>query len=240
MLTWEKIYQLQQMEKAIVDRKNDKNLIHKYNTLKKEKEIIQREFEFLKKEKESLETFNKPTKTLESEIEEIKRLSKEHEVKLYSGDITNNKELLIAKEQLDQYQTSIANLEDDLIKLMEEQEKGKEELAEKTNLLREKRNNFNKKYNEYQTTKKNDSIEISELEEELFKLKNSLLEEERDNLALYESLKGKYSLGVLAKLENGICLGCHMGVSFEVIKDLKKLDHKEPVYCNNCGRIVIQ
>lgn len=240
MLAWEKLYKLQQMEKAIEAKNKNKELLSNYNSLKKEKEVIQKEINITKETKINLESLIRDIRQLEKEIDDIKKLAEEHERKLYSGDITNNKELVTAKEHLDQYQSSIISLEETLLKLMEEQEQLTKDIEARSSLIRRNRDKFSQDFNEYQALKEKEIKEISEQVEEIFKLKQLLAVEARESLKIYEEFKKKYASVVIVKLDKGICSGCHMGVSFEVMKELRKLNLNEPVYCNNCGRIVIQ
>jgi hypothetical protein len=53
----------------------------------------------------------------------------------------------------------------------------------------------------------------------------------------YRKLSGKFQDGKpLAVLEKGVCSGCHMGVSFDLLKKAKTDSHN--LRCDNCGRML--
>ncbi|MFZ5640214.1 MAG: zinc ribbon domain-containing protein [Bacillota bacterium] len=190
-------------------------------TLKKKVEAYEQEKKFLKQKEDEAA----------GQEEKIEALTKE----LYSGQADNVKELAGAAARLDELKESLGMLDDEVISLMEKLEGQKQALMAETAELNAKKKRFRQLRQQYQAKKDEISAEIEQIPTRQEALVKGVTPE---IIALYQGLQGKFPDGlVIADTRNGICSGCHMGVSFDIIKQLKS-DGKI-IYCDHCGRILL-
>jgi uncharacterized protein len=238
MFIWEKLFRYQQLEKKLEELKKDKKLKEQYLGLKEEKVRLEKKIEEFQQAKASNLAIDKLIKKLEQEIDKISTMAKEQEKRLYSGEITNNHELILAKEHFDKFQVPINELEGKLYNLMEEKEAKNTEIQLFIAEIKREKEEFDVKHGAFQEEKSQKTEQQTTLEQE-GKILLEELEKANRVIDIYKQLKTRFA-DPIAKLNNGICSGCRIGVSYETLKLLGSSKGGEPIRCSNCERVIIQ
>lgn len=230
-----KLWEIQQLD--LKKKVLEKQLRHlpAVNELKRLKVDIETGQEALKKKKETYDRDKKFLNQKEDEAagqrEKYEALSKE----LYGSDSSNAKELAGATAKLDELKEKVDLLDDEIIGLMEKVADQKQVIQEDTAELNTKKDSFRQIRQEYRTQKNEICTELEKLPGEQAALSKGIASEK---MALYQKMHAEFPDGiVVAVAKKGICAGCHMGVSFDIINQLK-LDTKI-IYCDHCGRILL-
>ena len=154
---------------------------------------------------------------------------------LYSGEITNVKELESAKKNLETEQMKIANLEEKALVLMEKIDGVESKIKAMVKELEIKKARFRDINKGYISQKDNIVKSIREIDEGLDTAKQGL---SKELLEAFETQCRRFTDGRgISLLKNGICTGCHMSVSFDLLKKAKNVNRK--IVCDNCGRWLI-
>lgn len=231
-----KIWEVQQLEIKKTDLEKQLKHLPAAKELKKLKAEIEAGQEQLKKKKEDYDRDKKRLKHKEDEAsaqrEKIEELSKD----LYDGySGSNAKELAGAAAKLDDLKRKLGHMDDEIISQMEKAENRKQDILTDMDELNIKKDSFRQLNREYQAQKDEISAELEKIPGQ----KDALTKEvDPEKLALYQKLAPDFPDGVvIAEAKNGICAGCRMGVSFDVMKHLKA--DGRIIYCDNCGRILM-
>ncbi|TEB15422.1 putative zinc ribbon domain protein [Pelotomaculum sp. FP] len=152
--------------------------------------------------------------------------------KLYSGTITNIKEINTSKIKLDSLKSVVNKTEDEILNIMEHLDSLRAQLEKKSVELNKKADEFRKMHGTYLANQQKIKSVLAQLPLSRQKILDKL---DIDLWNKYQEMKKRFN-DPLAKVEKGICLGCRMGISFN---DLRLLKHgADLVYCSNCGRLL--
>lgn len=152
--------------------------------------------------------------------------------KLYSGAITNVKEINSSNIKLDSLKDIVKKTEDDILSMMEQMDSLRALLEKKSEDLNKKADEFRKMHGTYLANQQKIKTVLAQLPLSRQKILDKL---DIDLWNKYQEMKKRFH-DPLAKVEKGICLGCRMGISFN---DLRLLKHGENlVHCSNCGRLL--
>lgn len=171
---------------------------------------------------------------LEGEIELVEQKTSKEEQRMYSGGVSNPKELSSLQAEVESLKRKRSGLEDDLLEVMEQRE-GATETVER---LTKERDEAQKEAEELRAR----VTELtSEIDEELTQHggnRDGIAPEIPDDLlSLYDKLR-EQKMGVgAAALRAGTCEGCHTKLpqrEWERIRAEKGLQR-----CENCRRIVV-
>lgn len=228
-MLWELQNLLKEEDKLLKELKN----LSQVTRLKSLKEEIEKSQKALQQQKEIYQKKTRPIKHLEDEIEAIKVKQKEISSLLYSGEITNVKELESTNSKLDTLNQEISQLENQLIELMEEKENLYNGLQEENSANNVKKDEYRNLRGQYQQAK-----EALQQQMDNFPAKKDDLLAQIDSLYLdiYNDLRKRFNFSAVAKVDNNICSGCHMRISFDLQKKLRNAD--EVLYCDICGRMI--
>ena len=165
-------------------------------------------------------------KGLEGEIKAV-------EGQLYSGRITNPKELASFEDKLGHLKGRQSKLEDDLLENMLENEEAETALAES-------REDLTRVETEWQAEQSDLTEKRDTLEEELTSLRaeQGTLREtiSADDLDVFEDLRRRKGGRGTVKIVDGACQGC--GVSLPMSKVEAAYGTDELVFCGSCERIL--
>ncbi len=169
-------------------------------------------------------------KSTESKIREI-------EGRMYSGKVTNPKELESLSQEVEMLKRNQDRLETRELELLDEQEAAKETAA-KARIL------FQRKQKEYDDIVAESSARRKELEEQLAEAR-SLREEAAARLRgsseelyrRYESLRGKLGGVAVAPVRDGCCGVCKVRVSDHEMKAISR--GESVVICDSCARMLV-
>ncbi len=178
-----------------------------------------------------LEEIKKKQRDVEWEIDDIGGKLSSVQESLYSGKITNPKELSSLQHEVEGFKDKRDTLEERALDIMEQVEATTEELA----VLKHQLGEVEKKWRQQQ---KQLTGEIEELKISLQKLEKvrQQVETEIDakTVDCYRKLRQKRGMAV-ARVEQGICRGCGILLS---TAELQRVKGESLIMCNSCGRIL--
>jgi predicted nucleic acid-binding Zn-ribbon protein len=201
--------------------------------------------------KELQEKVKEGEKELQTLLQMIERTEKEvHVLEEKSGNLArqieiNKEKLYQAKgsslKELLSLQQSVLNLETEgeeteekywqLLKKIEACKSKKEQYQEMVKVWQEE---FQDGVNEYQAVKNQAGLKIAEIKSKQEEICEQLWPEIK---VAYQEVEKQYPFDFVAKLHQGSCLGCYIGVSAVLKRSV--VEAKKVQYCDHCGRILI-
>jgi len=171
---------------------------------------------------------------LELEIEGLSTKITASEKRLYSGSVTNPKELSDLQDEIASLKRRCSALEDQLLEAMVYSEEAQATLATCRTALAD----TEASWQEAQSALKN---ELSELEARLITAQD---ERERlrpaiaaDDLALYDKVRDRCGSITVTTLRDGVCGYCAVAPSSTKLARIR--NGRELLQCGNCGRILL-
>jgi predicted nucleic acid-binding Zn-ribbon protein len=171
---------------------------------------------------------------LELEIQGLADKTSRSEQRLYSGAVTNPKELTDLQAKVASLRRRRQKLEDDLLEAMIEREETEAAQAQAQQHLDEVRTSWSAQQADLMA-------EQEELEQRLEEIKQARAELlpsiDADDLETYQSLRRRKGGLAVTQITNDACGVCGLAVS----PNLKwQLRHEGMVTCTNCERIIVQ
>lgn len=175
-------------------------------------------------------------KRVDDEVELLKAKRTGFDTKLYSGTVSNPRELQDLQEEIASLSRRISQLEDDEIEIMEQVEPVEARLAE-LQAERTQRQAALESAEQHLTV---DEAEVlAAIDAEVGLRAASVEPVPADLLEEYDKLRiGLRGIGV-ARLVGSQCGGCHLGLSAMETARLHKLPAGEIAHCEECGRILV-
>jgi predicted nucleic acid-binding Zn-ribbon protein len=172
---------------------------------------------------------------LEDEITTLNDKAAQHDKALYSGSITNPRELQAMQDEIAALKRRIGQLEDQELELMEQIEPLDADLSR----LAQEREAADASATALRAGIAEDEVAI---DAELDRLRAARATEsaaiEAELLSEYETLRSQNGGIGIARLVGGSCGGCHLGLSAVEVDRLKKLPPDAPAHCEECGRLL--
>jgi predicted nucleic acid-binding Zn-ribbon protein len=222
------LYSLQSIELEIESQ--EQALVQSRARLGESRELIGAREERLRAEK-SLEALEKKQHDAEWEIEDIAGKLQKTERALYSGSITNPKELASLQHEAEGFKKQRQDLEESALEIMEQVEAAAaslEKLSQKLEAVEA----------EWRREQQQLSADIEKLESSISALKDerqaALAAIDAEALAVYNRLRRQKGLAV-ARVEQGTCRGCRISLS---TAELQRVKGEGLVMCGSCGRIL--
>ncbi|MFW6160989.1 MAG: zinc ribbon domain-containing protein [Acidobacteriota bacterium] len=181
--------------------------------------------------KDKLAENQKKRRDLENQVKDLKEKIAKYKHQL--NEVKTNKEYRSLLKEIDDAQSRIDTLEEEIISELlnaDDIEKEIEETSQKAEEIekvfsQEKENLFKNK------------AESEKNREELVKEKEKVLPRiPQDELALYQQISRKKNGIALSPVNDEFCSMCHMRIRPQVINELKA--RKVIILCENCGRIL--
>ena len=155
------------------------------------------------------------------------------EGKLYSGTITNLRELEGFEKEATFARGHLRELDEKLLETMV----ALDEAQEKLHSLEENCRKDEEQWRVIQTNLTKERKELGETLETLGARRQGLISRVGEQeLDLYEALRQSKSGLAIAKVERGMCRGCRMALPTHQLQRVRTA--REPVLCNSCGRIL--
>lgn len=172
---------------------------------------------------------------LEDEISTLTDKAAQHDKALYSGSVTNPRELQAMQEEIAALKRRISQLEDqelelmeqiepldaDLVRLADEQGAGDEMAVSLRASIAEAEVSIDR--------------ELVQFRAERVELAGGV---DPGLIAEYETLRTQGGGIGIARLAGRSCGGCHLGLSAVELDRLKKLADDEAAHCEECGRLL--
>jgi predicted nucleic acid-binding Zn-ribbon protein len=174
---------------------------------------------------------------LEDEIASLGERANQAEKQLYSGAITNPRELQALQDDVASIRRRVGQLEDEELEVMELTEPVDAERAELTG----ERERLDA---ERARTEAELAASEAELQAEL-----ATVRAEREAAAgkvddelwpEYDALRAQLGGVAIARLAGSTCQGCHLALSAVEIDRIRKLGVDEAVHCEECGRLLVR
>lgn len=228
---WDKLFSLQEVETKIQINLKDKDDLNEKILLedgKKAKESLLNEI------KNAITKYQVQINKIESKIQELQNKKTDIQKKIYGGLVSNVRELQALKNEDDQLEKDINELNNYANKFLSKlslMEENLDKITQEVDILKE---NWNKNFPELE--KKSEDLEIS-IKENMSN-RDILLNSIPDDLSMiYQRLlKAKDNIAV-SKVSAGTCSVCH--VKFPLSTEKELMLGKEIVFCDNCGRILV-
>lgn len=174
---------------------------------------------------------------LEDEIASLTERANQAEKQLYSGSVSNPRELQALQDDIASIRRRISQIEDDELEIMELSEPVDAQRAE----LEAERERLTA-----ETDRLTGALAAAEAEiaEEL-----SAVKAERDEAASgvpdelwaeYDLLRSQLGGIAVARLVGTTCQGCHLQLSAVEVDRIRKLGVDEIVHCEECGRLLVR
>lgn len=172
---------------------------------------------------------------LEDEISTISTKAQQHDATLYSGSVTNPRELQAMQDEIASLKRRIGQLEDQELEIMEQIEPLDADLAQ----LAGQQASLDEQAAALRGTIAEEEVA---LEEQL-----AAARAERDELAggvdpelmaEYEQVRRSSGGIAIARLVSGHCGGCHLALSAVELDRIKHLPPEAPAHCEECGRLL--
>jgi predicted nucleic acid-binding Zn-ribbon protein len=177
----------------------------------------------------------KAQQRLEDDISSISEKAVQHDKALYSGTISNPRELQAMQDEIAALRRRISQLEDQDLELMEQIEPLDADISR----LALERAALDESGSSLRAQIAEDEVAI-DAELAGVKAERDAIAADVDGTLLeeYEALRPKMGGIAIARLVGGSCGGCHLALSAVEVARLKKLPPEEPAWCEECGRLL--
>jgi predicted nucleic acid-binding Zn-ribbon protein len=170
----------------------------------------------------------------EDAVEEVRRKAADVEAKLYSGRVTNPKELSDLNDDLNSLKHLLAMREDALLAVLVETDEAEAQLA-----------GAQSRYADIEAAWKAQQDDLlrekARLEPEMELLRSRREEQspsvDRSSLRLYDLLRARHGGYAVARVERGMCQGCRITLPMSVLQ--KARSGVGLVQCVSCERILL-
>ena len=189
----------------------------------------------LDKAEKALAAYESDVRDCELQLKSIDEKRGNFEKRLYSGAITNPKELSSTEKEIEILKGKQSELDERTLELYDLVEKAKEKVETSRNITQTVETQARKAIKLETTEKARLEAELVELNEQREKAVANITE--KPLLSKYEAIR-KHSGGTgMAKVIDGRCEGCHVAITSFTITNLLKDNQVE--MCENCGRILL-
>lgn len=222
------LYQLQEVDLEI--ESNEQSLKQMVSQLGESQAVVRAQTK-LASEQQRLDELRHQQRSAEWEVDDLVGKITAAEEQLYSGRIKNPKELTNLQHEVNMLKTRRDQLENSALEIMDQVEVAEASAATASG-------EFKKLEAEWRNQQQQLSADIEKLKSKLSDLrhKRQLLSAEIDPQVteVYDKLR-KQKGQAIAKVEQGICRGCRISLSFSELQQARSGDL---VHCSSCGRIL--
>lgn len=179
-----------------------------------------------------LQTLQSQHTTLNLELQSLRNKIKSSENRLYSGKVSNPKELSDLQSEIDSVGRRASGLEDEVLEVMILMEDAETEKSQIDEALAKAEARWETESVALATEKNELALRLNKL---LALRKEQAAAIDAPSLQEYERLAKKKGGKVVVRLRADMCLGCRTTVSANKIKQAKE---GQKVYCGTCDRII--
>ena len=207
----------------------DPSLVKQLKSLKQEIEVLQSQLKDLKGQ---YQRAKEEVNSLERAGVECKEKQGQLNEKIYDGSL-QSKEIKNYQQRLAKLNEELTSSEDQQLEVMQQREDIKGMWEEKKQQLTTVTAQYKTLHENYLQQKEEIKTRATDLAREITELIQEIGTEE---LELFRQLQKKHRRPV-GRVTKDTCSGCHLGISFDKIKQLKTPDGA--VHCNHCGRLLL-
>ncbi len=173
----------------------------------------------------------------EDELAALEDRTKRERDRLYSGEITGTRELLTLQEEVDGLRVRCSTMESDALELME----AIEEIDAQVEALAKGLEAADAEVNAaQQQLAEAEAVVQAEIDQENAARSTEAADIPEAALASYEGLRSQMGGVAVARLRNGTCEGCHLGLSAMEVDRIRHAPVDEMCHCEECGRILVR
>lgn len=170
---------------------------------------------------------------LSLEVSSLRQKAKSSENRLYSGKVTNPKELSDLQQEIESLGRRADALEEEVLEALLYIEEAEAELAEAEEALAATQAKWERSVADLKVEQNEMALRLHKLgsmrKEQAAKIEAPLLKE-------YEQLARKLGGTAVARVRGDMCLGCRLTLSANAIKEARE---GKKTYCSSCGRIIL-
>lgn len=171
-------------------------------------------------------------KDLELELGGVNAKAQQSERRLYSGKVTNPKELTDLQHEIEALGRRRAVLEDEILEVMVQLEEADAANQEAAQILEEMEAAWSTELDKLKAEQKRLAVRINEL---IAQRQQQVQRIDARMLKVYDSTGRQHNGVAVTTLKGGLCTACGVTASAQKVK---KVDEGELVYCGSCGRIL--
>ena len=172
---------------------------------------------------------------IEDEIATVSDKAAQHDKNLYSGSVTNPRELQAMQDEIGALKRRVRQLEDQELELMEQIEPLDADLAK----LAARRSELDASAISIRSGIAEGEVTVdAELTVVRSERNTAAAGIDPELLARYEELRPKSGGIAIARMVGGHCGGCHLALSAMEVDRIRKLPPEEPATCEECGRLL--
>jgi len=187
----------------------------------------------LENERSELLLLEKQQKSMEWEADDLRAKNIPLSNKLYSGATKNPKELIALQQEVEYFKKQIETKEDKALALMGEMDNVQEQVGQRSQEVEQLEKKWQARRQELLTQKSDLEVSSAEGKRKRQTLAETLSATELD---LYEVLRTRNRRPAVAKVEQGMCQGCRIGLPLNKLQQVRM--QQEAVQCSNCERIL--
>jgi len=222
------LYQLQEVDLKL--KSNEQALNQIVSQLGESQTVVRAQIK-LASENQRLDELLREQHSVEWEIDDLTNKLTAVEKKLYSGEVSNSKELTNLQHEIGQMRDKRAQLEDKTLEIMELAELAKANVATMNNELKTSETEWHSQQQQLSAQIEQLKTILSNLED---KRQQLLADIEPKTVEFYDKLKKQRGTAV-AKVEQGICHGCRISLPTTEVQQARS---NSLVQCSSCGRIL--
>ncbi|MFC2007998.1 zinc ribbon domain-containing protein [Chloroflexota bacterium] len=223
--------QLFQLQEVDLEIESDEKTLNQKESQLGDNQIIIKAQAKIAASQQRLDELKQQQHTVGWEMDDVSSKITRAEEQMYSGKITNSKELSGLQHEVNTLKANCDRLETGALELIDAAETAEAELTAENNELV-------KLEGEWQTQQQKLATEIDQFKTRLSDLnskrKQLTVGIDPQTMALYEKVR-KQKGQALARIEQGICLGCRISLASSQLQQARS---SNPAQCSSCGRIL--
>jgi predicted nucleic acid-binding Zn-ribbon protein len=174
---------------------------------------------------------------LEDEIASLTERANQAEKQLYSGTVSNPRELQALQDDVGSIRRRIGQIEDDELEIMELSEPVDAQRAEFTTERERLDAESQRLTGELAASEAEIATELAAVRAERDEAADGVPDE---LWAEYDALRSQLGGVAVARLVGSTCQGCHLALSAVELDRIRKLGVDELVHCEECGRLLVR
>jgi predicted nucleic acid-binding Zn-ribbon protein len=182
----------------------------------------------------ALERLRRRQREFEAQLQDLDARIKPMETRLYDGSIRNPKELTDLQKELDSYKGRRGKLDEQGIALIESVEASTRALEAARSDVERLEAQWREDQASLNATKSKAESELANLDGQRGRRTKGM---DAAALGMYEQLRGSKQGRAVARVERGICQGCHVTLPTHLTQRLRV--GREMVQCPRCERILV-
>jgi uncharacterized protein len=225
------LYDLQQIE---MDIEQKQGRLTQIQLKLSDREAVAQAEAKLEQERQALSSLSKEQKSTEWQVEDVTTKAKAIEDKLYSGQVKNPKELLGLQKDLESLKLKQKQLEDKILEIMSQADESNGRLASCESVLTKETQLWRESQDQLKNEQAELELAVAGLKERCSHLRSQI---NSAHLALYDRIRSDKSGQGVARVEQGMCMGCRISLPISIVQRIRLGD--EIVQCPSCNRIMV-